>query len=299
MFLAGLAQMAPFDPVGISLRSGGGGVCWRRMFNSVFLFKWQELTGAALGAFLAGSFAFALLLITRWLDRRDLRIEHMRRAEISLGRALNEIFWIQITLIRVVDGLRELAAESRGIRDPKIYFMSRFNFPPLKDIYCDNESPTYRFKSYYLHNKIIWIEGGIRDMNKTLQSFRDEFVSLTNFSQSEWALKNPPPVQRETYASNLEGFARMIEQYANQYIDDGIKILVQAKTYNNLIRARFGWFFRWKHEGVSFKYFRNKADIIAYSQDLQMLERIDTLIGVSVEKSINDARERAKTSMSR
>ncbi len=67
-------------------------------------------------------------------------------------------------------------------------------------------------------------------------------------------------------------------------LDIGAKLLSEIKVYNDKMRGRYGFLVRWKNEGTSFKYFKNKKDWKKYHQDLSCIDRIDPLIKDEVDK---------------
>jgi hypothetical protein len=264
-----------------------------------FLFKWQTLIGSALGPFLA----VVLSAIGFWIksiisNKKELK-EYLRRIEISTTRSLDDTYKARQKLLFFVANLRRLATEIRGITEPNHFSLETTNYPSMRDVYRDIDAPNFKIKSYYLHNKLLWIDAGIKETNETISAFRHDYSELQRKNELLVALirqnQNPDPqYQRTEYATNLEGFANAVEEFVNKFMIQGIEFMTQVKIYNDKIRRHHGFWFLWKQEGTKLKYFRTKADQRAFARNLNSLDRIDEIIQEDVNKAINDAEERSE-----
>jgi hypothetical protein len=149
-----------------------------------------------------------------------------------------------------------------------------------------------------LHNKLLWIDASIKEINEINNNFKNDFSDLmrTNELLIDLIRKNPnpdPSAQRISYANNLENFANGIEDYLTKHISDGIKIMTQIKIYNNNVRKRWGFYFVWKNEGRRFKFFKNKTEYKKFSRNLDSIDRIDRIIQKEVDEAIINAKERS------
>lgn len=253
------------------------------------LSRWQELTGAALGPFLAvmlSAIGFGIKLI---LDNRREHKEYLRRVEVSVTVALNDTYAARGQLMKLAGMIRELSDQAKAVKGDKIFFLERINFPTTQKIYRNSEIPKFKIRSYYLHNKLLFVDRGIIEVNETLADLKNDFEALVRFNMELIALmgNNPKPAeQRVSYAKSLESFAAALEIYASKKITGGIRALIQIKVYNNKIRKRHGYITWWKYEGVSLKYFKNRNIQKEFANNIGSLDRIDALLSDEVESTI-------------
>lgn len=261
-----------------------------------FINKWQTLIGSAFGPFLAVILSAIGFWIKSAIETRKERKEFLRRIEISLARSLNDTFTAREQLKWFSGRIKNLIAESKSITDDKIFFLNRINFPTTREIYRDIDMPNFKIKSYYLHNKLMWIDAGIKEMNETVFNLKNDFEDLIRQNEVLVAVmrNNPnPPMQRDAYERNLDSFAKAIDDYVSKSIKQGVEIMTQVKIFNEKLRKRHGFWFWWKIEGTRFKYFRNKAKQREFARNLDSLERIDKTIQKEVESMITKAEERS------
>ncbi|PWB39074.1 MAG: hypothetical protein C3F02_00435 [Parcubacteria group bacterium] len=259
-----------------------------------FLSKWQTLIGAALGPFLLGLGAWFKVVISKKEERK----EHLRRIEISITRSLDDTYKTRQKLQAFVSRLRALVTRIRATAGKRNFSLETTNYPTIRDVYRDVEVPNFKIKSYYLHNKILWADAGIKETNETVAGLRNDFADLLRKNELHIALmrqnQNPDSArQREDYAYNLEGFANAVDEFIDKFIKQGIEIMTQVKIYNNHLRKRSGKWFLWKCEGTNFKYFHNKAKQNEFSRNLISLERLDKIIEKEVKSAIQSAEDRA------
>ena len=262
-----------------------------------FAKEWQELIGAALGPFLAVILSAIGFWIKSVIEKRNERREFLRRIEISMARSLNDTFTVREQLKWFSRRVKELVAEAEAITDERTFFLNRINFPTTREVYRDIEMPTFKIRSYYLHNKIMWVDAGIKEMNETVGNLRNDFEDVLRQNELLVAMmrNNPnPQMQREAYVRNMHAFAAGIDEYVAKSIGQGIEIMTQVKIYNEKLRARHGFWFWWKHEGTRFKYFRDKVAQKAFARNLDSLERIDKAIEKDVKTALDKAAERAE-----
>lgn len=264
---------------------------------TTFMEKWQGLIGSALGPFLAVVLSAIGFWIKSVIENRKERREFLRRIEISLARSLDDTFTAREQLKWFSGRIKDLIVESKSITSDKIYFLNRINFPTTREIYRDIDMPNFKIKNYYLHNKLMWIDAGIKEMNETVSNLKNDFKDLIRQNEVLVAVMrdNPnPPMQRNMYEGNLESFAKAIDNYVSKSVKQGIEIMTQVKIYNEKLRKRHGFWFLWKIEGTRFKYFRTKAQQKEFARNLDSLERIDAIIKNEVDSLINKAEERSK-----
>jgi len=266
------------------------------MMNVDFIKEWQELIGAALGPFLAIILSAIGFWIKSIIEDKKERKEFLRRIEISLARSLNDIFTAREQLRWFSGRVKNLAAESKSITDDKIFFLNRVNFPTVREIYRDIDMPNFKVKSYYLHNKLMWIDAGTKEMNEVVVNLKNDFEDLIRQNEMLVAVmrNNPnPKMQRMAYEQNLESFANATDDFTSKSMRQGIEIMTQVKIYNEKLRKNGRWFL-WKQEGTRLKYFRNKKEQKAFARNLDSLDRIDKTIKKEVEEMIEKAEKRSE-----
>ncbi|MBU1202987.1 hypothetical protein KKH39_03025 [Patescibacteria group bacterium] len=259
-----------------------------------FLLKWQTLIGAALGPFLLGLGAW----LKGVMSKKEERKEHLRRIEISITRSLDDTYKTRQKLQDFVSRLRILVNQIRAITDKHHFSLETTNYPAIRDVYRDIEAPNFKIKSYYLHNKLLWTDSGIKETNEAVAGLKNDFADLLRKNELHIALIRQnqnlnSDQQREDYAYNLQGFANSIDEFINKFIKHGIEIMTQVKIYNDHLRKRSGKWFLWKCEGINFRYFRSKVKQKEFSRNLNSLERIDKIIEKEVKSAIQDAENRA------
>ena len=264
-----------------------------------FLDSWQTLVGAALGPFLAVVLSALGFWIKSVIENKKERKEFLRRIKVGITRSLDDTYKTRQKLLFFVSRLRNLVAEIRAVTDPRQFSLESINYPTIREIYRDIEAPNFKVKSYYLHNKLLWADAGIKETNETVVSLKNDFAELQRKNELHIILMrqnaNPNPAQqRIEFSTNLELFANAIDDFIARFMKQGVEIMTQIKIYNDHLRRKRGYWFLWKHEGTKFKYFRNKAEQKKFARNLDSLERIDKVIQSEVETAIKEAEERAK-----
>lgn len=262
-----------------------------------FLREWQNLIGAALGPFLA----VILSAIGYWckskIEAMHERKEAHRRIEIAVARSLNDNYILRTQLQWFAGRVKKLAAEARTIINPKEYFLSRINFPSMREIYRDQDMARFKVRSYYIHNKLLFLDAGIKETNETVAMLKNDFEEIIRQNGLLVAVMRDhpnPPAQRDAYAANLDAYTAEIENYISRGINQGIKIMVQVRVYNRKLREKHGYWVWRKYEGTWMKYFRTKAEQKAFARHLDSLDSIDAAIESEVQEEQRRADERRK-----
>jgi len=255
------------------------------------------LAGAAIGPFLAVTLSAIGFWIKSITTQRNDRKEFLRRIEISITRSLDDTFKAREKLRFFVSRLRSLMAEIRAVTEHNNFSLDTINYPSMRDIYRDIDIPNFKVKSYYLHNKLLWVDAGIKETNETILAFKSDFAELQRKNELHVILmqqnRTPnPPQQRADYAYNIECFANAVDEFISTSMAQGIEFMTQIKIYNDKMRGRKGFWFLWRHEGTKFKYFRNKAGQKTFARNLDSMDRIDKTIQFDVTNAINKAEER-------
>lgn len=244
----------------------------------IFLKEWQTLIGALLGVFVASIFSFVGFYLKGIFDRISERKEARRIVEISITRSMNDIDNIKKSLNLFLNRINILISKARYVlNDDTKYFLEETNLPPLT-IYLNTELPNLRTKSYYVHNKIIWATAGISSINSSLLEVKQLFTDLSRKNEFLTTTQSTRKEQKETYIANLLDFSFLVKRDLMQSLDIGAKLLCEIKVYNDKMRGQYGFLVRWKNEGTSFKYFKNRKEWKKYYQDLSCIDRIDPSI---------------------
>ena len=262
-----------------------------------FINKWQTLIGSALGPFLAVVLSVSGFWIKSSIGSKNERKEFLRRIEIGITRSLDDTFKTRVKLQYFVSRLRKLITEIKAVTDERHFSLESINYPTIRDIYRDIEAPNFKVKSYYLHNKLLWADAGVKETNETVISLKNDFAELQRKNEMLVILmrqnQTPNPTQqRNAYVENLESFINAIDEFIKKFMGQGIEIMIQIKIYNEHLRKKHGYWFLWKHEETKFKYFRNKAYQKKFYRNLDSLDRIDKAIQKEVEKATKDAEDR-------
>ena len=265
----------------------------RAIFNEEFLNKWQTLVGSATGPFLA----IILFAIGFWIRSKHIaykeRKNAIRQTEISMARSLNDMYQTREEVVYFIKRLKNTVESIRVINDDTTYMIEEINFPHLKDVFADNTLQILKFKSYYLHNKLLSTDVGINATNQLLKGLKETFMTIISNNKFLIALREKPRSQRNSYSENLDSFAGVIEKDVILSIQNVIKVLMQTKVYNLKLMKNHP-FTIWKHEGRSFKYFRTMQKFRKYGGNLDVLDRLDKKFEKESEKLLEEAEDRGR-----
>src|SRR3990167_10357852 len=197
-----------------------------------FLDTWQTLIGAALGPFLAVLLSAIGFWIKSIVENKRERKEFLRRIEVGITRSLEDTYKTRQKLLYFVSRLKNLVAEIRAVTDPRQFSLESINYPTVREIYRDIEAPNFKVKSYYLHNKLLWADAGIKETNETVISLKNDFAELQRKNELHIILMkqnaNPNPTQqRAEYSANLVLFANAIDDFIARFMKQGIEIMTQ------------------------------------------------------------------------
>lgn len=259
--------------------------------------EWQTLIGSALGPFLAVILSAIGFWIKSTIESEKERKEYLRRIEIGITRSLDDTFKTRIKLQFFVSRLKKLIAEIKAITDEFYFSFDSVNYPVIRDIYRDTDAPNFKVKSYYLHNKLLWADSGVKETNETVKSLKNDFAELQRKNELHIILmrqnQKPRPLeQRAEYVKNLEAFAKAIDEFIQKFMGQNIEIMTQIKIYNEHMRKKYGRWFLWKHEGTNLKYFRYRTEQIKFARNLNAIEHIDKVINKEVMAEVKEAEDR-------
>jgi hypothetical protein len=252
-----------------------------------FLKEWQTLIGAFLGVFFASIFSFIGFGIKGLIKRVYERKEALRIIEVSITRSMDNVDNIKKSFNDFLDRVESLTLNIKElIDDNNKYFLEETNLPPLR-IFLNENLPSLKTKSYYIHNKIIWVTAEISNINSSLSELKELFMILSRKNEFLVTAQVSKKEQKEAYLANLTDFSNIVRSHFMKSLDSCVKLLTEIKVYNDKVRTKNGFWVRWKYEGTSFKSFRNKIGWKRYYQDPSSIDRIDSYIKDEVEKILS------------
>lgn len=260
--------------------------------TETFLQKWQTLIGSALGPFLAIILSALGFLIKGLLQKRSDRKEATRRAEIAFSQTLSHLLVAVSQLEDFITRAKIILEEVRKITDPNFYAIQETNFPATIAIYFDEALIKMRFKSYYIHNKILITDYLVRSANGNIKQFRYDFERLLDRNERMATPERMrPTAQREAFLENFGGFVTMVETFVNSIKTDNALSIAEAKVFNlKLMKNHLRTV--WKYEGATLKYFRDNKSMEKYNGSMEAVDRINNLMREEAEKLMEEAQYR-------
>lgn len=124
--------------------------------DQTLLYKWQDLFGSVVGVIGASMVAIlGFYLRYVWNSSNELR-ESTRKTEIALALTLHNIYDVESHLKDFIVRVNKAIVKPIKNTPAETYFIGGTNFPSVK-IHVDNDLIKSRFKSYYVHNKLLII----------------------------------------------------------------------------------------------------------------------------------------------
>lgn len=234
-----------------------------------FIYKWQTLIGSAAGPFLALILSAFSFWVKTSIDRQKNYQESLRKIEISITRSLNDIANVKVYLDTFHTEIINFSNEIRK-NNPDDFFAGMLRFQTINTIFNDPDLPRLPTKSYYLHNKILYLYVLIQRWNQDLSDFKDDYKDIRQLNEMTISLSKSaltPQIQRNVYATNLEEYAKNLEDYVSKNFEPTVQMMVEIKIYVSKIRSRFGFINRWRYENTKKK-----------EPGLKLLADIDELI---------------------
>jgi hypothetical protein len=240
------------------------------------------LIGSATGPFLALILsAFAFYCKEKHEKRKKIK-EGRVRIEVGITRSLNEVLLIQSQLRYTSALIRKLVVDIRNVKNPNEVALNTVNFPITGDAYRDPEMPHVKTKSYYLHNKLLFLDRALRDLGDVLDILKEDFKDLITLNRM-MSDKMPPANQRATYSANLEAFADTMDIYSNKEFLHVVKLATEIKLYNEMM-SKHPFFTRIRYEKSPYLFSpKRTANAI---RDLSAVDRIDDELRERVEKEV-------------
>ena len=266
-----------------------------------FLYNWQELVGAFLGPFLAIILSVIGFFIKDRYEKEKEYEELLRMLEVSLTQALNNI-GVAVTHLEdfskradeIISNIDAILAGSNNKTPHEKSYVLFTDFPLVTRIGFDQGLTKGRFKSYYLHNKILNIAFQIRYINDTFFELREEYKELMERYQFSMKIK-----ELQSYKESLKSVVFAVNHFRLRIEKDIVSSLLKTKLYNEQLRK--------KPKLRSKKYKINKSvrsyDIVEIEKvfskkgrgmDLDDVYKIDSLLESGAKKCKEEAITNAK-----
>jgi hypothetical protein len=260
-----------------------------------WLEKWQPLAGSALGPFLAVMFSVVGYWLKKKLDKRKAVKDTLVRISVSSCQTVDSLARLKRMLEDYVRHVRELAADIRNDTDPRMVRMDHPGLPPKFAVYHDMDLPLLSagVRSFYLHNRLIIAKNNAEVLRSNLANLQfdlDNTVKMNNdlISLAKDSNSFTPEYQRRQYSGNLDSYAGAVEKIVELSVNPQLRQEVMVAHYADTIRGKWGKLKRWRFEGRSFKFFKNRQTIENYYRDLSALDRIDEAVKDEVDKALAD-----------
>lgn len=249
-----------------------------------FLYTWQPLMGALIGAALPISFWFFI----QWYQGCKKRKENLYQLEKLFVVNINGVVDIHQNIKRFLEEkLSDLISNIDKKDLPNSYsiataFFPLFFVPTINESFLDIKTG-----SGYLDNKILQLIKMSKDFSLSIDDLRGQFehTLITN----QWVAVNrlnKPKLQKKEYKENLERFEEtarreLIEKNIKTYL----KFLISARVIVNEIRD--SGIIRWRLKFTSsFKYFRSRKIWKDYVN--KTFDRIDNYLEEKTQKQYEE-----------
>lgn len=254
--------------------------------NQLWLFEWQTLIGSILGVIGALFVTFIGFISNHFYQKYKEIRENIRLTEINLALGLNDIYDTERHLKDFIDRVNLITITPlKNNPSQTQYFLSETNFPILS-IHIDPPLLSAKYKSYYVHNKILIITKNMKRVNENFVDMKIKYESIVD--KAKFLMQNgaTPLNQQRDYLQNNESFIEFTKDIINQ-LQLAKKVFAETKIYNLklLNKNRLAI---WCLEGISFKFFFSRKNIVSYRGTLYCLDRIDLVLSEEVTSIMKD-----------
>ncbi|MBN2086734.1 hypothetical protein JW758_00125 [Candidatus Peregrinibacteria bacterium] len=257
------------------------------------LHEWQTLIGSIIGPFLAITLSSTVLWYEYRTKKKKDQREAIRRAEIAFAQTLTHMNIAVTQLEEFIQRIHQVIAEVKTVKDPNQYSIHGANFPATIKIHFDEDLIKMKFKSYYVHNKLLITDFLVKTSNDTIGQFKYDFERLLDQNEriADPAMMSPTN-QRATFIENLGNYIKIIEKFTHALKTKYSKSIAKAKIYN-LKLMKHHLYTLWKYEG-KFRYFKNREVMEKFNGSMDAVDRIDGLMEKEAVELMDEVQKRAE-----
>ncbi len=244
-----------------------------------FLYEWQTLIGAFLGA----ATPISLWFLTEWYQSREKQKEHLYRLEKFLVYSINNAidahettkYFIENRLMELINNINERTKND-------IYSVDTAFLPLLSMHNIDENLLNINTGSNYIDNELFQVFKMSKDFAIGIDDLRQQFMNTIQVNR-EMSFKklNSPKIQNEAYKINIQDFINTVNR---DFFDKNVKIYIQSlvSTRVGLNTLRDMGIIRWQIKfGPDFKYFKNKQNLKKFYDNTH--EHINTFLKEKVD----------------
>ncbi len=249
-----------------------------------FLFDWQSLIGAFVGASLPLFFWF----FTEWYKNKKLQKQNLILTEKFLVHNINNFVdnrktvkkFIEVKLKKLINIISERTKNDVYSLDIAFFPLFSLNSPDQKIFEIIPQSD-------YVNNKILQAFRLSHDFEAMIKDARKQFAHTVDINREMASGKlNSPSVQNSVYADNIRGFIdftnkELIENNMDIYLEVLVSALISVRSLRNMGT------FRWRLKFSSkFRYFCNKKEQKKF--DEETYDRIESFLKPQIDDQISE-----------
>lgn len=257
-------------------------IYWEPIRN--FLFSWQSLAGAFLGAISP----IIIILLTRKLSEQEKYSNNLLLTQKLLVDNINSVVTARDDIRQFIDTrLQKLIVDIQDRIKTGSYSFDLTFFPAINPDPISIEILGIHFRSNYINNKLVFIHRKSIDLETSIKEIRNQFSETTRIqrelSLALIALNNPQKLAQE-YLNNVILFKKELEQTVlknfDLYINMSRRALRAVQLYEAL--GQYGWEkkFTSKHNFILNRQQKKKMNAGIY-------EKIDSYINALIEQEIS------------
>ena len=258
-----------------------------------FIYRWQELFGAIIGAALP----FVFWFMTRGIESYYKNKENLLYLEKIIVSNINNVLDIEVTIKKFLDNqLKTLEGNVRKhlASNPYSYSADMAFFPLFATNLIEENYLKVSSRSSFLDNKLLQVFKMSKDFAHSIEDFRLQFKETLQSNKDMILNKsNPPLIQNTMYLTNLEAFKEAVERdLLNGNVKTYLNLL--TRTYVALMEINRLGIYCWRYKfSPSFRYFKNYKELKEFKKG--MFERVEDYIKPIVEEKLKNFSEK-KTS---
>lgn len=242
-----------------------------------FIFDWQQLIGAFIGAITP----LSLWFFYQWEQKRRKHKKDLYYLEKTLVYNINNVIDARTTIRIFIDKLDQLI-KNIDSNDDLQYSVDTAFFPLFHASPIDENLLKISSGSGYLDNRIVQLLRMGKDYALAINDARNQFRETIKMNKEMAFYKlNAPGPQKKLYKQNINDFIEAIEKdFFKKNTKIYLKKLVSTRVVLNEIRNKGIMKWRFKFE-PHFKYFENQSDLKIFKNET--FNRIDQSIKEKTE----------------